>query len=1340
MIILFLLFSSRRLVDGRQQSAYVSLRSQRKRDPNSALYRYSPRQSTALTRTPRNERWVMKHCPVKERVKQARQRSRKRDSNEVSPKLSYDQFKADLKLIPDAKSTEVCGGNLRSNHNFHQMHYKNKRRSPHPRYRIPPEAAGDKIICSQYSDSGDSEETDWKTSKYNMQLHSGGRRELFSRSLTQSSPFGFHYETYQDSESGKSSLFDDPVFLLELKQDYIKGKERRKQLKELAAHLKNIDSLPSEDLTYNFLNPEELSQINLPFAGKFTLDSLDYDHSNVSGIDMNSPQNEEETSKFPSVEEQKITHVSNNLYSKFTYHDPTCMLPDCSRTACKKMNYNSLQNSEEVPSSIDDLVSNVASSGSSSGKFTDGWYKHHKGHIGPAKALSALCLSQVRPSPCRKNMSTSLMSLPIEELTPEQRYISKILTEVFEDTETGSELESLISERGTEYCTGPSDTCSHEETEDASHIEDCNEDTDDDGHSLQSANTLRSDITYIGSAVGDNCYEATLSFYEDSDSDVTSDVSLIFHDQENVKDRKPESAEREPHILLHSQVNREDNFSYSNESEEVSLDEENVLCNTSHQYQRVISKDSDSTSYFGSETVNYDSNSTGDEDLSSFVSLEDAANIASRDCHNVLTKVDLNNVRYISVGEGSTNEDLISEDILCESSSCSLPSSTYSSEDEHNRRFEDSSSNSFAMDKDSLEVEGESTDEYYEAHDVLPNESNLASKEQENSQPDNSCVFEADRSVGPIFGSSPMPGADHSSGDDSGSFFSDQSDSNWITDDDTFENYYNEAMSREIDRASNFSFYRNNDESLTDDSKDDQDTETDDGSFSSDNHLYLKSAVMCKQEWESFQDLPDYERRETIARSGNSMYFSPNNYSVCKTPQCSYNVKRVRQRSALPCIPVLPKEVVSQSSNSQCNQLELSKEIIGDKARPCELFLEDEGQPFPTSLPALENPLYSNENAVTDGTKSVSGDDDYLGTFDTRRNTFSDRTSDKLLVTNRGSLYENDGNDDENCPSLVMQNNCQHLDGIKGVDVLLSTNCPSQNRDAKDCPGTWGFKKRPSLRTSYYDNYGSDSANSDKSDRRKKLNRKKLHIKCSSNQKLCKFPTSPDDYVGYQGLPSSRYDEMCRAINEREATNIRRDQLIGFNPKWMPHGLDSKRQQKYVGKKCTPPRRSKQIASNVTSQLQELSKYIQKELRPLTGTDDGRQGYDWQTPAKNNYLSGNRTDVAFDVEKTEVHRNLTADSEIQTPDITTPSQLMLPTLSQIRTFYPASYGGMVPPSSRYAGNVHMSDARNRVDEDEFHLGDDHLKCDEEHHRGEFAFDQSRLNVIPQVEVEDPADR
>ena len=1217
------------------------------------------------------------------------QRPREFGQKSVYHSPSYELFKTDLDSDSNCLGEQ---GNIR----YRQVkaaHDRNNlmidRRSPlhrpsTPRKRnVTPETRTDQSWQNVQHDDANFD------ANYHEQQFSEGRSDIFRRSLTQSSPFGIHYETYEDSEAEGNSLFEDPVFQLEFKQDYMIGRERRRKLKELAANLKVIDSVPLESLSYNYLNDEELAKIRtLSHSKKQSINSDSHGHKLIDLLNTNG--------KFTNARSREI------LSEKYSYHDPTCVISNCSKTSCRHLNSNLPNTLNSVDSrslSVDSdtnsfsqnsLSDGMSNENSGSQSFACG-HLESRGRSGPSKAMSALCLSEVRiPSAARKNLSTSLISLPIEEQTLEQRYITNILKEVFEDQETSSELESLFSER-----------CIDSGSQSSVAGDSKRESDEEDRHSLRSVDTLRSDRTFLGSPVGDNCYVATLSFYDDDSDSMTSDASLVFQvDDETVFSGtavpKVSSAEIVSEDSNEAETLREQLTSSSSSHEEGSTPKNKTNTN----FERLISKESDSTSYFGSDTVNYDSNSTTDRDLGNDHVLGDLDEINQSVPNTVL---DENNVRLVSVDEGSCNGDT-SEARFSESESCSLPSSIYTSEDEHNRCFDDfehgySSSNceagshpKLAMGVNGLHANDESSDEYYEASDAFLERGRSQCSEISFLHPVDYNVYEADRSVGPPFHSSAYSNMDNHLSDDSISYFSDQSDYNCATDDETFENYYSEAFNDEIERLSNISVYYTSSSSESSWMEDSEDctSDSDDDNHSTDSHLYVKRAVLCSQEWDISQDLPNDAERSTLARSGNSMYFSPSNYSVCRTPTASYNVMKVKQKSQdrpRQSFQNTDQQAFEETFSSGIDRNELNSFVPDVSACQTNSSGQDEGCfSFPVDEQYLRT--FRLKEKKNETSEKVFRNDDYLGTFDTRRNTYSDKPAENnASAPNRGSVYENEDRSveitDFKNTVIVPLNKPDDTERIWANNPVYSEASGQSPNEFDKISSQDLTRSQHNLRNSFYDNYGSDSANSDRSERRRKPKKAKnsLKLKCNSVHKLSKFPTSPDDYVDYECLPLSKYDELCRAINDRDNKNKRHDQLAVLhqrrfhNPKWAPHFFDMRRAQSSTQKRTPSARRRKPLFNECNSQLQELSKYIQKELKPLTANCDEPE----TSVNIDSHRSGSKDEgvtrpsiKGISVASLSSSNLKSTISDIISKSKTKPlQQSKKPTISQIRTFSPA---------------------------------------------------------------------
>ena len=952
---------------------------------------------------------------------------------------------------------------------------------------------------------------------------SGDSSDSFRRSLTQSSPFGIHYEP-ADSEEDSSSLFNDPVFILEFEQDYREGRERRRKLKKLAANLRRIESMTREinnltekDNQYDSdLQKEERTQrwvtedsthpagdINplTPIAGT----------RNVSAFSRHSGK---ETMS------QDSLYADNEQFSKFTENF------DINRSL----------------SSNDDTSNN-----------------NKKGPaMGPTKAISDLCLTNSELSRREDNkLSTSLMSLPLskakEDQTPEQKYIANILYEIFEaDSECTSELESLYSEvQSTTDETNTSATS-------ASSNYSCSVEFKSDGAYFidrKRNGTLNSDETivdYDSNSGGNASGDLIRSSATNSDSgDTVSDISLIFQ----TKGESGSSADDEEHatvcVIADLPViqSRESLVLSTFKKNGILLDVYDDVGHCSNRfdlnysrngnsrtdyYVRSVSKDSDSATLFGSETVNFDKNSrvsaknlSGESYQGNLTdcSIEESFSVA----HCKLPRAYLRSSNSNSRGDscGSSAEYVSSE------------KSSDSSDIDHNKCFDDiqysASNNSDDISQEASLGDAHCTsnnksdsddDEYFEAQESFPKKM-FDSYFIHSDRQDSGSVFETDRSVGLSYLNSELRITSGSSTSSSGSISSGterkfqayfdslsehSADGILAESEDVFESY----CCNELDRFSSMSVYQSSSDVQSVTSAQSLDADESDGCPFIENPLYVQTASVSHQEWESMDDLANCASdKEKKDHALDSVYFSPIHFSVCKSPTYFVSTQKLQIEGAC---DDMPKEYAENLHHKNNKDICTSSEFCSIKVIDSNSALGDNS--LFSNIPDNRDSKLSNKFEIYNmahKNSDIGGEDNYLGSFYARRATYSDRkgnlaTEDysQQSSSKRGSLYEN------SCENLLNRNNNKNCS-----DICQQTSVRAMYQ-----------KER--LRSSFYDNYNSDSGSSDKYNEKNAMKRhnklKKLSLKNTPPSKLHKFPTSPDDYINYEGLPFSKYDELCRAI------------------------------------------------------------------------------------------------------------------------------------------------------------------------------------------------------------------
>lgn len=993
------------------------------------------------------------------------------------------------------------------------------------------------------------------------------RTDAFQHSITQSSPFGIHYETADDKVKEKSnSFFDDPIFRLEFEEDYIAGRKRRRELKELAAKLKKLDD---GTLRYNYLNKEEIAQIQpIPLPRKKHKHDL---HDRGSNSRERSVPNRKKLGKKRTLDRSSDSKF--DLEAQRDYHDPTCIIPNCSRSACRLIDYNTLKQQTErtaigeclMPLPRKKLVQSERES------LLAGPRRIPYAKKRPAKSASAICLMPSEQGLQKEDLSASLLSLPIEERTPEQRFVASILMEVFEDAENVDEVDY-----GNLY---PSAS--------ARSIRDVTISSENANPSLDSNSTV------FGKALGDNYFEATLSFSENSDSDATSSVSLIFQmaehpieSESDVENGPPNS--RPDHRILPIEERKKDDCVHNSAVEKfnnVSAPRKNLVT-----YHRSISKGSDSTtSYFGSDIVNFDRQSrtsgkvndldaTGyneeEELLENPVIFSDSRESADGDSESDSFGAELQDDASSRPSFLESFENFYHDSNLSLSESCSLPS-VLSSEDDLNRCFDDiepfsgTSEDNVTCDDDSLEG---SSDEQYESCNEFPSgpgyalDPNLASRYSPLGQ--TGSIFETDRSVGLSMRCSTLERQWEASrkfsdeeSSDSVSYFSHASVKSSDSDESPeshvgLESAHQQLLcSVRVREAVNISADTSHGSNNPSNSKlYDSDSGESSAEMAANGLLFTKIANVHRiGDWESADDILSYSEFPSTqeVQAENSVCFSPKHYGACFIPQSFSSAERARQedveipvefinadveaKESLVSAPALPTEINKANDDGHgATEYKVNESLPADEEINSSLMFSDALAKIDKKLASLDEDE-GKTSYVVERKRTPPVGREAVETLDTRRNTFSDRRLEhRMRPTPEGrSLTES----------------------------KRSTKPPLISTDStKASP----LKRRGSGRNSYYDNCGSDSGCSEKGERKRKPRRVSSEPK-RPPKRLNKFPTTPDDYVGYEKLPDSKFQYLCKNVPHQDSSSSKDTQFnyIGFdlkqlqmNPKWTPHYID----------------------------------------------------------------------------------------------------------------------------------------------------------------------------------------
>ena len=1011
--------------------------------------------------------------------------------------------------------------------------------------------------------------------------------DSFRRSLTQSSPFGIHYETLDDSECERSSLFDDPVFQLELQEDYLKAKERRRKLKQLAFDLQELNRQYEEDE----------AQEPIPVPRKRTKTS-----SAMKGRD--------------DLLKSVLAFNSKGQHSEDRYHDPTCIDSSCSRRACKNLNFNSIkkrnsdwqdQNREKNKRNLPDSIE------TDSLNFADRPSK-------PSKAYSTLCLSDLPCSRQNKSLSTSLTSLSHDKMstkTPEQRYVANILMEIFE-TDNESELNSLLEEG----------SC-------------CASVTSNDTHQVDGRSLNSDRVVYVPN----NCYEATLSFSEDSDC--SSDLSLVFKDDETESETEEETTCVISQIAAVGETNEEGCSKYSD-----SLDNsasESYEDSARYGLLRQSSRHDYSESNYSSEAVEYDSWDSEEEstqhdqgmncelqqsrlaqgfqsDASGcssyqndqdqcFLSLDentrnfpfdsveicsdggerfgklaeksvnnisvspdqctarhfqgvnDATNLSNLpiarlknsiisrqmskqshassfgsevvnyDCNSSTNGLDLTeSIPGLAPSMGDVDEDSIQEvsfDSKDQSKEHSSDGSSSCSEidvSDHNKCIEyfhmplshssSGGSPSIYSDKDGS-ASSLNKDEYFEASDQFCEVLTDGNEYNRLPSPDNESIFEANRSIGPPLNCSTIREFDkvfrkERSLDKHRSFEIDDSDEEDSLVDE-YEDSNSELVCYDMDSLSaisaNFSDFDNSDGT--------EPERPSDLDFKY-NPLFIQTAKTSFQEWEKVAHMEETKFESSKATAENSVYYSPIYYSVNKSPQTHSTFYNIQEKSKVGSSPATTFEALDYTSAGQhCARIstdDVEQDLGQKKLDDIKACIEKLATCNLNEKENLDVMDHCNTGGTVFSEYSEKADQNYLGSFNARRNTYSDR---KRPISS----------DNANALSAVGKH---------------SSITDSAKRARNEYPNI----ERSSSRNSFYDNNGSDSGQSDKQSKRKRKSlRRKLTVNCIPPSKLSKFPTSPDDYVNYHSISPTKYTELVKSTVPDTASYKGYNKYAGFNQK-----------------------------------------------------------------------------------------------------------------------------------------------------------------------------------------------
>ena len=272
-------------------------------------------------------------------------------------------------------------------------------------------------------------------------------------------------------------LFDDPVFQLELQEDYLKSKERRRKLQQLALDLQELNRQYEEDEADNKLAPP---------SRKRSRKSL-----------VTESSRKDESMKLKHLQKEILKYPAKK-HPQEIYTDRICMDSSCSQKSSMTPNLNSIKNFYSESQSYSNAADEMSDSDC---EVLSSHYFNKLSKNKPTKAYSSSCLTDLSGSKWKKSMSTSLISLPSKQkspVTPEQRYVANILMEIFE-TDNESELNNLLEDESSRASIASNETYQDE------------------------GSTLNSDrVVYVPQ----NCYGATVSYSDDSDC--TSDLSLVF--------------------------------------------------------------------------------------------------------------------------------------------------------------------------------------------------------------------------------------------------------------------------------------------------------------------------------------------------------------------------------------------------------------------------------------------------------------------------------------------------------------------------------------------------------------------------------------------------------------------------------------------------------------------------------------------------------------------------------------------------------------------------------------------------------------------------------------------